>query len=74
MPRHTFEIGVYNAKVRDAVEAGRHHTDLRDEWADIHYLEIEADDEAEVRMTAARRFPAEAGYILDSVTQLVEFE
>lgn len=63
----TFEIGVFNQGVRDALKQGKRHRDLTDDWADVHYLDVEADDATAARTKIARRYPAERGYVIASV-------
>ena len=65
MPK--FEVGIYNEQVREAVKDGRKHRRLNDEWADIHYIEVEAETEAAARAKAAARHPAAQGYVIASV-------
>jgi hypothetical protein len=50
-----FEVAVYNAEVRACVADQRRHRDLSDDWADIHYIEIEADSVAQAMDKAQHR-------------------
>lgn len=63
----TFEIAVYNKQVRDRLKIGERHRDLKDEWADMHYVEIKADNLDHAKERAHARFPAEDGYVIESV-------
>jgi hypothetical protein len=65
-----FEVGVFNKEVRDAVQDGTHHRFLDDEWADIHWIEIVAQDEQEAQQKANRRYPERAGYLITGVQAL----
>jgi hypothetical protein len=65
-----FEVAIYNADVRACVRDGRRHRDLTDEWADIHYIEIEADTESEARATILRRYPVTRGYVIEAVNRV----
>ncbi len=67
-----FEVGVFNKEVRKAVAGGERHRDLSDDWADIHYVTITAADEEAARRTARRKYPAERGYVIDSVFPATE--
>ncbi len=67
-----FEVGVFNKEVREAVAGGDRHRDLSDDWADIHYVIITAADEDTARRTAQRRYPAQRGYIIDSINPAAE--
>ncbi len=62
-----FEITVYNKEVREKVEAGGHHRDLTDDWADFQYIEIEADTEEKARARAEDRYPNTQGYVIDDI-------
>jgi hypothetical protein len=62
-----FEIGIYNKKVRELVKIGERHKHLADSWADLHYIEIAAKDEADARAKADRRYPASEGYVIEGV-------
>ena len=65
-----FEIAVYNQDVRDRVRNGERHRDLADEWADVHYIEVTADDETHARRIIERRYPGRRGYIVEAVTSI----
>lgn len=62
-----FEIGIYNKRVRELVKIGERHKNLADSWADLHYVEITAKDEAEARAKLDRRYPAAEGYVIEGV-------
>lgn len=62
-----FEIGIYNKKVRELVKMGERHKNLADSWADLHYIEVSANDEAEARAKLDRRYPAAEGYVIEGV-------
>jgi hypothetical protein len=62
-----YEVGIYNAEVRERVEAGHRHRSLTDDWAEIHYIEVSAADIAGARLKVLRRYPEKRGFIIDSV-------
>jgi hypothetical protein len=64
----TFEVAVYNQTVREKVKEGEHHRELKDDWADIHYVEIEADNAAAARRKAEGKFPSDRGFVIEAVT------
>ncbi|MCC7016897.1 MAG: hypothetical protein IT564_06815 [Rhodospirillales bacterium] len=64
----TFEIAVYNQAVREKLKLGERHRELKDEWADIHYVEIEAEDMASARRKAEGKFPQNRGFVIADVT------
>ena len=65
-----FEVAVYNADVRACVEDQRRHSDLRDDWADIHYIEFRANSESEAREKAEHRYPDRRGYVIEAITEI----
>jgi hypothetical protein len=68
--RHVYEIGVFNARVRKALAEGARDVNLSDDWADIHYFEILAEDERGARTKIERRYPAANGYVITDVKQV----
>ena len=56
-----FEVAVYNEDVRTALQEGRRHRDLTDDWADIHYIDVEARDAQHARNKAETRYPENRG-------------
>ena len=62
-----FEIGIYNEEVRQAIKEGRRHRNLSDDWSDIHYFEIDADDVEAAKQKILRKYPADRGYVIDSI-------
>ena len=62
-----FEVAIFNQDVRDSLAEGRRHRDLADSWAEVHYIEVEARDEADARNQVLRKYPAHRGYVIDSV-------
>ena len=63
----TYEIGLFNQNVRNALKEGKRHRDLTDDWADIHYMDVEANDAQAARSKIARRYPTERGFVIASV-------
>ncbi|MSO92988.1 MAG: hypothetical protein EXQ86_06260 [Rhodospirillales bacterium] len=62
MPK--FEVGIYNEQVREALKDGRKHRRLNDEWAEINYIEVEAETADAARAKAKARHPAQQGYVI----------
>lgn len=62
-----FEVIVYNKDVREKVEKGERHRQFTDDWADLHYIEIDASNEARARERAESRYPSEQGFVIESV-------
>jgi hypothetical protein len=70
MSQSLFEVGVFNSSVRKAVESGRRHPDLADDWAEIHYLEIRAPDGDAAKAKIEKRYPPANGYVVTEVRQV----
>jgi len=62
-----FEIGIYNAEVRKLVKEGQRHRNLTDDWADIHYIDVEAETAEDARHKITRKYPSERGFVIASV-------
>ena len=67
-----FEVQLYNTEVRRMVKIGEHHKRYDDEWADPHFIEIEAKDEHEARMRSERRYPRIEGFTIVTVEEIDE--
>lgn len=65
--RQPYDVLVYNREVREAVKANRTHAEFGDHWADIQIQDVMAADEAEARRLAAKRFPAEQGFVVEEL-------
>jgi len=65
-----FEVAIYNDEVRERVRAGKRHRDLSDDWAEVHYIEVEARDENDASRQVLRKYPANQGYVVESVTKV----
>jgi hypothetical protein len=70
MQQNVYEVGVFNARVRQALAEGESDPSLSDDWADIHYFEIRADDESVARTKMERRYPPANGYVITDVKKL----
>ena len=62
-----FEVALYNKEVRQLVRQGDKHRHLRDDWAEIHYIEISGADEIVVRNKIESRYPEEDGFVVEQV-------
>ena len=60
-----FEFTVYNAEVRQKVVDGDRHKRFADDWADLHYIEIEADNEEQARAKIEVMHPSVQGFVID---------
>ena len=67
-----FEVAVQNREVRALLGEGRRHRQLRDEWADTHYIEVTAGDANEARRKAEANYPADKGFVIEQIVQVRE--
>src|SRR3546814_3973078 len=70
MRRFKYEVGIYNQQVREALQDGGRHRHLSDDWADIHWIELTAVDERDVRERIRARYPPENGYVVTEILLL----
>lgn len=67
--RKSFEVAVYNQEVRRLVAEGARHRNLTDDWADTHYIEIEATDSTAAPKKIESRYPEHQGFVIEQVVQ-----
>jgi len=65
----TFEITIYNQQVRALVFDGESHKRYRDEWADTHYIEFDAESEADAIAKCDRKYPKADGFVIEAVLE-----
>ncbi len=65
-----FEVAIFNSAVRQAVADGEHHSQYKDGWADIHYVEYEARDENDARARSQTRHPENHGFVIINVARV----
>ncbi|CAA6604095.1 conserved hypothetical protein [Rhodospirillaceae bacterium LM-1] len=65
-----YEIALYNAEVRRLVYEGEHHRQYPDSWADTHYIEIEAENEAKATDKIKNKYPPDRGFVIERVQAL----
>jgi hypothetical protein len=70
MTRTTFEVAIYNAEVRRLMAEGGRHRQLSDDWADMHYIEIEAQDKEDAKEKIDLRYPPEKGFVIDRIDEI----
>ncbi len=66
----TYEVAVYNAAVREAVADEKRHPRYADEWADLHFIEVEAVDADAARAKINRKYPQSDGFVADDITEI----
>jgi hypothetical protein len=65
-----FEVAIHNAEVRKLLKEGDKHKILTDDWADTHYIEIEAVDEADARAKIETRYPKAKSFVITHVLKV----
>lgn len=65
-----YEFAVYNAVVRQKVTDGEHHNRYADDWADMRYIEIEADNEEQARALFEVMHPSVQGFVIDEFLEI----
>jgi len=66
----TFEVIVYNEKVRELLRDGEHHKRFSDDWGDSHYIEIKADDENSALAKVQMRYPERDGFVVEDISRV----
>ena len=72
--QNRFEVVVYNRIVRKLVERNESHKDLKDDWAENHYQEVQAVDADEARRKVEIRYPADKGFVIDKVIAMPVYD
>jgi hypothetical protein len=70
MSKTTYEVAIYNAEVRRLMAEGGRHRQLSDDWADIHYIEIQAQDKEDAKAKIELRYPSEKGFVVERVEEM----
>ncbi len=65
-----FEVAVYNAEVRQKVADGERHKRFTDDWTDLRYIEIEADNEEQARALVEVMHPRVQGFVIDEFLEI----
>ena len=65
-----FEVAVYNMEVRQKLAEGEHHKRFTDDWADMHYVEIDADNEELPRAKVEVMHPSVQGFVMDQILEI----
>ena len=67
-----FEVALHNEEVRRCVKEDERHREFNDDWADIHYIEVNAEDEQEARRKIESRYPSSKGFVIQIVVEIKE--
>tara|TARA_E500000331_G_scaffold236807_1_gene227154 strand:- start:310 stop:528 length:219 start_codon:yes stop_codon:yes gene_type:complete len=65
----TYEVAVFNQAVRDAMKEGERHPFLKDDWADIHWIEVRAYSPDAARQKIEVRYPSFRGYVITEIQE-----
>ena len=57
MPK--FEVAIYNQEVCDEIAKGENHSLYDNEWADLHFIEVSAENEEGAKSQLQNRYPTE---------------
>lgn len=67
--QQVYEVSIYNKEVRAMVTENQHHHFFDDQWADVHVRNVTARNENEAKSIICKRFPPEAGFVIQKVTE-----
>ncbi|MDV7338549.1 hypothetical protein RYZ26_03005 [Terasakiella sp. A23] len=62
-----FEVAIYNELVKQAMQAGE-RAQYSDDWAETHYIEVNARDEMDARRRILQKYPKHKGFIIKGIT------
>ena len=65
MPK--FEVAIFNQRVRDLMKMGGRHRHLEDNWADIHYIEVDASTSKVAKRKILERHSNKKGFVIVSI-------
>jgi hypothetical protein len=65
-----YEVAIYNQEVCDEIAKGEGHALYDDEWADLHFIEVFAENEEGAKAQLQSRYPKEKGFVIDSITTM----
>jgi hypothetical protein len=69
-----FEAAVYNQQVRDAIQQLEKHPNYSNDWADLHFIEIKANDKTLARKMIEEKYPKAKGFVIDGIHEVPEFD
>ena len=64
-----FEAVIYNEKVREAVRNDE-RTELSDDWADQHFITVDAHDADHARRKLQDKYPGHKGFVIVEIAQV----
>lgn len=67
-----FEVALHNEEVRRCVKEDERHREFTDDWADVHYIEVNAGDEQAARDKIEVKYPSSKGFVIQSISKVQE--
>ena len=62
-----YQIGIYNRFIRDKVRSGEDVDEKEADWEDIHYFDVEADNEQKARRLIQSEYKESKGFVIDCI-------
>ena len=66
---HTYEVGVYNKFIRQKVREGEIVGKEESKWEDVHYFNIEAENEKEVEKKIRMEYSKLLGFEIECINK-----
>ena len=63
----TYEAAIYNKQVKDARARGEQHPRISEEWASVHFIEVDAMNENMARAKLNRDYPEAEGFVIEEL-------
>lgn len=67
-----FEVGIFNQQVRDCMSIGEKHKHIRDDWADVHWVNIRALDRDGAKRKAESLHNPAMGFVIVDIVEIPE--
>ena len=62
-----YQIGIYNRFIRDKIRSGEDVGEEEAAWEDIHYFDVEADNEQKAKRLIQSEYKESKGFVIDCV-------
>lgn len=69
-----FEVSLYNRQVRELDEKNRDHPNFSRDWAHLHFLNYEGENEQDVIAQVHKKYPERKGFVIDRIVEMKEYE
>lgn len=69
-----FEVSIYNQQVRDLDKENKDHPNFNRDWAHLHFVTFEGEDEADVIRQVQRKHPERKGFVIDKIIEIKEYD